>query len=248
MKNVVFLGSKKIGLSCLKYLNEQSRSLGYNILGVLTNQRGQDVVEYAQKHNLKIINNLDEYLSLKETVDIAISVQYHQILKKEHIQKAKEITVNLHMAPLPEYRGCNQFSFAILEDKKEFGTTIHCLEEEIDSGDIIFEKRFPVKEGVWVKELHQETYDASVELFKESLSNLIKGDYKLIPQREYIESRGTSLHYRKEINDIKKIDLAWPEEKVKKHIRATYFPGFEPPYCLINSKKIYFTKEDDQIS
>ncbi|WP_298314746.1 formyltransferase family protein [uncultured Aquimarina sp.] len=248
MKNVVFLGSKKIGLSCLQFLYEQSKSLNYNILGILTNSRGKDILEYAESNKITVIDNLDEYLALIEPVDIAISVQYHQILRKEHINKAKEITVNLHMAPLPEYRGCNQFSFAILEDKKEFGTTIHRLEEGIDSGDIIFEKRFPMSGDIWVQELHHKTHSASVTLFEESLENLIQGNYVLKPQKEFVEERGTSLHYRKEINDIKKIDLDWSESRIEKHIRATYFPGFEPPYCIINSQKIYFKIEDDKIS
>ncbi len=245
MKNVVFLGSKKIGLECLQHLFEKSKILNYNILGILTNSRGKEILDYAESNKIRVIKDLDEYINLKETVDIAISVQYHQILKKDHIQKAKEITVNLHMAPLPEYRGCNQFSFAILEDKKEFGTTIHRLEEGIDSGDIIFEKRFPIKEGSWVKDLHHDTHLASVSLFEESLEDLINGNFELKPQKDFIAERGTSLHYRKEINDIKVIDLKWPQEKIEKHIRATYFPGFEPPYCLVNSKKIYFDKKDD---
>ena len=142
MKNVVFLGSKKIGLRCLKYLIEQSKKLNYNLIGILTNERGEEILNFAKEYDIPIIFNLEDYLYLNEKVDIAISVQYHLILKEEHINKAEEITVNLHMAPLPEYRGCNQFSFAILDGKHEFGTTLHRLEPGIDSGDILFEKRF----------------------------------------------------------------------------------------------------------
>jgi len=248
MKNVVFLGSKKIGLDCLQYLLEQEKSLNYNLIGILTNTRGKDIMKYAKSNGIRVIKDLDEYLALKEDIDIAISIQYHLILKKKHIHKAKEITVNLHMAPLPEYRGCNQFSFAIIDGKKEFGTTLHRLEEGIDSGDILFEKRFPIKENIWVRDLYEDTFDASVALFKENLENLIQKKYRLNPQKEYVEERGTTIHYRKEINDIKKIDLDWPHQKIKRHIRATYFPGFEPPYCTIDSQKIYFTREDDKIS
>ena len=104
-------------------------------------------------------------------VDFIYSVQYHQILKKEDIQKAGIIALNLHMAPLPEYRGCNQFSFALLDNKKEFGTTIHQLDAQIDHGDLLFEKRFPIPENCWIEQLYSLTYDASLLLFKESLKN-----------------------------------------------------------------------------
>lgn len=243
MKNVVFLGSKKIGLHCLKYLFEQSKKLGYNLVGILTNERGEEILNFAKEHNIPLISNLEDYLSLKEKVDIAISVQYHLILKEEHINKAEEITVNLHMAPLPEYRGCNQFSFAILDGKHEFGTTLHRLEPGIDSGDILFEKRFSMPANIWVDELYEKTFDASVELFEEHLKDLINGNFTLTPQEELVAKRGTTIHYRKEIEEIKKIDLDWPSDKINKHIRATYFPGFEPPYTLLDSIKIYFTKE-----
>ena len=65
------------------------------------------------------------------------------------------------MAPLPEYRGCNQFSFAIVDGKKEFGTTLHKMEEGIDNGDIIAESRFDIPENCFVKELYELTYKTS---------------------------------------------------------------------------------------
>ena len=245
VKNVVFLGSKKIGLSCLEILQNRSSDLNIRIIGILTNKRGEAIKEFAANHGIPVIPDLEAYVNLKEEVHIAISVQYHLILKKEHIAKASELTVNLHMAPLPEYRGCNQFSFAIIDDKEIFGTTIHMLEEGIDSGDILFEKRFPIKEGIWVDELYEETFKASVELFDQSLPNLISGNFKAISQDSLIDERGHAIHYRKEIEDIKKINMDWPADKINRHIRATNFPGFEPPYFYIDQNKIYFKKDDD---
>lgn len=242
MKIVVFLGSKKIGYECLKHLYNNKNKFDVELIGVLTNIRGKDVIEYCKKKSIRVINSLDDYLKI-DSCDIAISVQYHEILKKQHIQKAKEIIVNLHMAPLPEYRGCNQFSFAIINGDKEFGTTIHRLEEGIDSGPIMFEKRFPIPNSCWVEELYQITFDKSVELFKESLPHLLSGNYELKPQKSFSDKRTTSLHYRKEIEEIKKIDLNWSKDRIERHIRATYMPGFSPPYSLIHNHKILFTKE-----
>ena len=132
--------------------------------GVLTNNRPslldkeKDIHSLIEKNNLNHIKSLNDLL-LNKDVDFLISVQYHNILKKEHIQKAKVLAVNVHMAPLPEYRGCNQFSFAIIDKAKVFGTTFHVLEEGIDSGDILFENRFPISEKLTVKELYEITYN-----------------------------------------------------------------------------------------
>jgi methionyl-tRNA formyltransferase len=240
-KKVVFLGSKDIGLECLKILNKNKELLNYEIVGVLTNNRGNKIREYSVENNLKILKSLDEFLFL-ERVDIAFSVQYHEILKKIHIEKAKELIVNLHMAPLPEYRGCNQFSFAIIEKKKVFGTTIHLLDEGIDSGDILFESRFEIPEDCWVEELYELTVKKSIELFQNSLEKIIKLKIKPIPQSSLINERGCSIHFRNEINDLKKIDLSWDKDKIERYIRATYMPGFEPPYFIINNKKFYISE------
>jgi len=242
MKTVVFLGSKNIGYECLKHLYNNQNNLDVELIGVLTNIRGGKVIEYCRAKSIMVIDSLDEFLKIN-SCDIALSVQYHKILKKQHIQKVKEIIINLHMAPLPEYRGCNQFSFAIINGDKEFGTTIHRLEEGIDSGAIMFEKRFPIPDDCWVEELYQITLDKSIELFKESLPQLISGHYELKPQKSFFEKRTTSLHYRKEIEKIKKVDLNWSKDRIERHIRATYMPGFEPPYTIINNQKVYFGKE-----
>ena len=140
MKKVIFLGAKNIGASCFEYLIENKNLLQIEIIGVLTNKRGGKILELAKNNSIKILNSLDDYLMLK-TVDLAVSVQYHEILKKRHLSIAKFGTFNLHMAPMPEYRGCNQFSFAIINNEQEFGTSIHLMDEGIDSGQLFFEKR-----------------------------------------------------------------------------------------------------------
>lgn len=241
-KKVVFFGTKKIGLECLKILNHQQTKFNYEIIGILTNNKSENIKNYSLKHKLNLLNSLDSYLSL-DKVDILISVQYHKILSLSHIKKAKEISVNLHMAPLPEYRGCNQFSFAIIEEKVIFGTTIHKIDEGIDNGDILSETRFKIPKNCWIEELYEITYQNSLELFKKSLPKIISSDFKPISQIEIKKERGSSIHFRKEIEKLKKIDLSWNKKKIEKHIRATMMHGFDPPYIDINGKKIYLTKE-----
>lgn len=241
---LVFLGSKPIGYQCLQYLLEQREALGVEVAGVLTQQRKEfgsshDLAALAREHGVPVIASLEEL----PDCDILYSVQYHQILKAQHIAKAHTLAMNLHMAPLPEYRGCNQFSFAILDGKKEFGATLHRIDTRIDHGDILFQKRFSIPDGCWVQQLYDLTFEASVVLFKETLGNIVRGNYTPIPQQTLEAQYGTSLHYRHEMATLKQIDLAWNADKIQRHIRATSMPGFEPPYCIINGKKIYFSQQ-----
>lgn len=242
------MGAKEIGLLCFKELLEKHLKDKCEIVGVLTRSTKLDGLESIEElcnlHNIKLLSSLEDYLTLPQ-VDITISVQHNEILKKEHIQKAEEIAVNLHLAPLPEYRGCNQFSFAIIDGAKWFGATIHEINEGVDNGDILFETRFRIDDkDYWVYELYHKTVREAAKLFSDSLQKLIEGEYKGQPQIGLIEERGSSIHYRKEIDTIKKIDLSWGKEKISRHIRGTYMPGFPPPFTLIGGKKVNFIIEE----
>ncbi len=240
LKKLVFLGSKPVGYQCFSYLLEHQSHLGIEIVGLLTRLRkefgdGNDLTQLAEAHNIPVLKSLSEL----PKCDILYSVQYHEILKPGHISKARELAVNLHMAPLPEYRGANQFTFAILEGKKEFGATIHKIDSRIDHGDILFQDRFPIPENCWVDDLYQLTLRSSVSLFKTTLEKVIIGDYTATPQQQLEKEHGTSLHYKNEMADLKIIDLAWDKEKIERTIRATSMPGFEPPYFMMDGKKVY---------
>ncbi|MCC6447918.1 MAG: hypothetical protein IT215_04455, partial [Chitinophagaceae bacterium] len=225
-------------------LIENAARLHLDIKGVLANEKAHigsefSLRELAMQNQIPFIESLDDMLS----ADFIYSVQYHLILRKKDIEKARITAVNLHMAPLPEYRGCNQFSFAIIDNKKEFGATVHLIDEKIDHGDILFEKRFPIPENCWVEQLYSLTFEASLKLFKESIDDLIGQKFTKVPQANLIEKRGTSLHLRSEIQNLKQIDFNWEQDKIARHIRATFMPGFEPPFTIIDNKKIYFCKE-----
>ncbi|MCI5967948.1 formyltransferase family protein [Helicobacter sp.] len=244
MKKVVFLGAKEIGRQCLEILFQKQEGLGFEILAVGTSPRGVGVREFARAKGIPIIQDLDALLSLE--FDILFSVQYHAILTQEQIECAKEIAFNLHLAPLPEYRGCNQFSFAILNGDKEFGVTIHRLEEGIDSGDIIFQKRFVIPKDCFVDELVELANTEGFKLFCENLEKMLKGEYQLIPQ-DSIKALRKEFHLRNEIEALKCVDLQACGEGaflIEKIIRATAMPGFEPPYCYIGKRKFYFIQAE----
>lgn len=247
MKSIAFLGAKTIGLECLKILIDAKKENGFSVDALFTNMNSNvgvntKIVDLAKENSIKVYDELDEILNL-EKFDFIISVQYHKILRAKHINHAKELAINLHMAPLPEYRGCNQFSYALIQNKKEFGTTLHAIDEGVDSGDIIAESRFDIPEGCFINELYDITLQKSIELFRDNIVGIIKGDYSLTPQSSLVEERGTMLGYRKDIQKLKHIDLSWDKEKIEAHIRGTSMPGFEPPYCTIDGKKYYFNAE-----
>ncbi len=242
-KKIVFLGGKGIGAYCLEHLLDQKQILNTEVVAVATKSNkaldsSQTVSSLAKREAIPILNNLDEL----PKCDYIISVQYHEILKQHHIDKASALAINLHMAPLPEYRGCNQFSFAIIDKKKVFGTTLHLMTTGIDDGDIVAERRFQISDTIWVEDLLAQTVDESKVLFKENIKSILTGDFEAVSQASLEQERGTSYHFRKEIKDLKVIDKNWPNEKQKRHVRATFMSGFEAPYSIVAGEKEYYNK------
>jgi len=245
MKRVAFLGAKTIGLECLKILDAKKQAGQFSIDALFTDltrnkETNLKLIEFARERNIDIYEDIDSILTLPP-FDYIISIQYNKILKARHIDRAKKLALNLHMAPLPEYRGCNQFSFAIVDGKKEFGTTLHKIAEGIDNGDIIAESRFDVPVNCFVKELYDITYKKSIQLFEDNILDILNDKYTLTAQESLIPVRGTKTVYRKDINKLKEIDLEWDKDKIERHIRASLMPGFEPPFFMMDGKKIYFS-------
>jgi methionyl-tRNA formyltransferase len=227
---IVFLVAKPIGLGCLEItLDEIDLGLDAKIVGVGTGERGDECLKLANERNLFTFGDPDQI----PQCDLLLSIQYDRIVTSDVISRCGT-AINLHLAPLPEYRGCNQFSFAIVDGASHFGATLHLMEAEVDSGDIVYERRFDISENVTVSELHDRTVLEALDLFSESLKSIIENDFPRTPQFTLVEERGSSVHYRKEIEELKKIDLAWSVDRIERHIRATSMPGFPPPFTMIN--------------
>lgn len=248
MKKILFLGSKPIGYTCLNFLLQNSAALQCEVVGVLSNDNQRfdnslSIRKLTSDYGIPFIEELDAILEMKN-VDFIISVQYHLILRQKHIDVANEMAINLHMAPLPEYRGCNQFSFAIFNQASTFGTTLHRLESGIDNGAIIAERRFDLENGQEVKPLYDKTFEESVFLFEENIGNVLSGNYTLNDQANLIDERGLNIYFRKDIAQLKEIDLNDSADVIARKVRATAMPGFEPPYAIVDGKKYYIIPEN----
>lgn len=235
MKEIVFLGAKDIAVDCLKWLLIHSAQYKIRLKSIGTKLLREEnpIFTLAKENSIPIFSHQDDI----PECDFILSIQYHDILRKKNIQKARSLAVNLHLAPIPEYRGCNQFSFAIMNDEKEFGVTLHKIDERIDHGDIIGEKRFEIPTNIWVDELRKISVEHGFNLFKEKFSEIIQESYSMIDWKKL--NRKERIYYRKDIEKIKKIDLEMDSpELIQKKVRACSMPGFPPPYFIINTKKI----------
>jgi len=71
-------------------------------------------------------------------LDLILSVRYGRILQPSVIQLPKLGVLNLHSGLLPQYRGVMATFYAMLNNEKQIGTSLHYIQDAgIDTGDLV---------------------------------------------------------------------------------------------------------------
>jgi len=67
--------------------------------------------------------------------------------KKQTIELPKIGTINCHPSLLPRYRGPNPYMRVIMNGEKETGISFHLMDENLDTGPILLQKKIEIKQG-----------------------------------------------------------------------------------------------------
>lgn len=147
--------------------------------------------------------------------DLGISFLYTQRIPVEEVARRYR-WVNFHPGPLPEYRGRNVAYHAIMESAKHFGATVHYMDPEFDTGEIIEVSRFLIEPDHTAGDLVRIARDELIALFKRWMPRLLDG-------RVPSYAQGEGRYYRRErLDDI--VPLTLDQERA---IRAlTVAPRF----------------------
>lgn len=173
------------------------------------------------------INKVEEF---PVDYDIGVSFMY------QYKVPAKEVNshpwFNFHPAPLPEYKGRNLCYHAIMNGEKEFGATLHYMDENFDTGDIIMVNAFPVDGRETAEDLSREAIVAAKNLFTWYFPRILAGEeFPRIPN-----IGGT--YYKKE--DI--ADTYMASFPLDRWIRAVTYKEFYPK-LLVNGVTYKVVKE-----
>jgi len=80
----------------------------------------------------------------KDPVDVFIVASFGKILPKELIDIPKLGTLNMHPSLLPRLRGASPMRSAILNDEKETGVSIMLMDEQMDHGPLLAQKKVAI--------------------------------------------------------------------------------------------------------
>ena len=165
--------SMQIKFICLRYNSED------NILSGLAEKYNIPCLKVPNINDSKFLEQVKTY-----DCDIFVSMSFDQIFKKEIINLPPGKVINCHAGKLPFYRGRNILNWVLINDEKEFGITVHYVDEGIDTGDIILQKVFPICDDDSYKTLLTTAYKACAELLVESLRLYIREDIIVTKQSD----------------------------------------------------------------
>jgi len=136
-------------------------------------------VEYIEASKLK-----DEgFLERIKDYDLFIVASYGKIIPKVLIDIPKYKVLNIHPSLLPKYRGPSPLQGQILNNEKEVGVSIMLIDEQVDHGAIVAQKKVEVPGWpVGFNELSSVLGKAGAQLLAEILPDWIKG--KIKPQAQ----------------------------------------------------------------
>ncbi|XBT18425.1 MAG: methionyl-tRNA formyltransferase [Candidatus Shikimatogenerans sp. Tduv] len=148
-KNIIFLTNGNFSIPILNYLNNK-----YKITGIITNKylflKKKKIYNFIINNNInylydKYINNKSIILNFlkknKPDINICISFKY---IKKYIYEFPKYGTINLHPSLLPKYIGPNPIRYAILNNEKITGISIIKINNNIDKGKILIQKKIRI--------------------------------------------------------------------------------------------------------
>lgn len=191
---VVFMGTPDFAVPCLQRLLAD----GEEVVGVFTQPdkpkgRGYalappPVKAEALKYNIPVFqpNSMRDGAAveiLKELQpDLSIVVAYGKILPKEVLELPKYGSVNIHASLLPRYRGAAPIQWCILNGETETGVTAMQMNEGLDTGDMLLQKRLPISPEMTAGELHDALSVLGAEVMSETVRAIRESTLKPIPQ------------------------------------------------------------------
>lgn len=190
---VVFFGTPEFAVPSLSILNKA----GFH-LTVVTNPdrpagrnpepQPSEVKRAATELSLPVL----QPESLKDTAILAelkainpmlfVVVAYGKILPPEILLIPEKGALNLHPSLLPKYRGPSPVHAAILAGERETGVTIMLLDEEMDHGPILAQKKTPIFENESEPELSARLAEEGAKLLLETINKWTEGTVTPVPQ------------------------------------------------------------------
>ncbi|SDS31295.1 phosphoribosylglycinamide formyltransferase [Corynebacterium timonense] len=111
--------------------------------------------------------------------DVVVSAGFMRILGPEFLERFEGRLINTHPALLPAFPGAHAVRDALAYGVKVTGTTVHYIDEGVDTGEIIAQKAVEVLDGDTEERLHERIKEQERALIVEVLRRATTNDGKV---------------------------------------------------------------------
>lgn len=258
---IVFFGTPDFAVESLKRLVEA----GFHIAAVVTMPdkpagRGHHLLQsavkqYAVSQGLPLLQpvNLKDEAFVSELR--AIGADLHIVIAFRMLPQVVWAmpplgTFNLHASLLPKYRGAAPINWAVMNGDSETGVTTFFLKHEIDTGDIIEQRRVPIGRTENVETVHDRLMMLGADMVLHTVEAIVAGEVKPIPQEQLLHAGEEPTPAPKIFKETCRIDWSRPAEQVYNHIRGlSPYPAAWTEWIDANEKtyavKIFETGEPE---
>ena len=244
--NILIVSEGAAGIQLLRALSRTD----YRVIAVMASppaQGGRDATVWSVAEQLgyptwpaawvKDPRLADRIRSYK--IDILINIYSLFVIHREVLSAARLGCFNVHPGPLPRYAGLNSMCWAIYRGETAHGVTVHEMQPTIDTGPIVYQSLFPIKDEDTGLMLASKCMRVGVTLALQLLETAAR-DPGSIPRVSQDLSRRE--YFGREVPRGGRLDWQCPARDVVNFVRACDFAPYPSPWGCPKA-----TLEDQQI-
>ncbi|WP_129045072.1 phosphoribosylglycinamide formyltransferase [Companilactobacillus metriopterae] len=166
--------------------NTLLRDKGLSISIMVCDKPEANVIKLAEKYKISVfINQLENYpdrSSYEEAIikllkpydiDYIILAGYMRVVTSTLLSEYPRRIINIHPSYLPAYSGLRAIERAFEANEEETGVTIHYIDEDVDTGPLIQQKKVPIYKNDTLPILEKRVHSVEHELYSEVLAKLL---------------------------------------------------------------------------
>ena len=236
---IIFMGTPEFAVGILDTILKNN----YEVVGVITAAdkpagRGQKikysaVKEYAVEHDLNLLQptNLKDETFLAELKALNANLQVivaFRMLPEVVWNMPKYGTFNLHASLLPNYRGAAPINWAIINGETKTGVTTFFIDDKIDTGAMILNKKIEISPNENAGELHDKLMTLGCDAVIETLSLINIGNVTTSIQKDTAEIK-TAHKLNKE-----NCKIDWSKSATEIHNLIRGLSPYPSAWCYFN--------------
>lgn len=243
---IVFVGAVEFSRHCLEAVLREGGSV-VGVVGLSPEGRHlhsdyADLEPIARRagipfHGVRRLNEPSGISLLRSlNPDILFVFGWSQLISSEILKIPPRGCLGTHPALLPKNRGRHPLIWALVEGLTESGLTFFYLDEGTDSGDILWQKSFPITLQDDARTLQEKIKGLASEAISEFLPPLTRGTAPRIPQ-----NHSEATYWRKRTEKDGEIAWASPSMTSYNLIRALARP-YPGAHTFLEGEKVILWK------